>query len=56
VQTQINTSATPTFSVFVTATAAIPFNPATNRIQVRFDGGGGGGGTSVAVCTAPLCP
>src|SRR5262245_15816831 len=56
VQTQINTSATPTFSVFVSATAAVPFNPATNRIQVRFDGAGGGGGTSVAVCTAPLCP
>ena len=56
VQTQIATNATPTFSFFITATAPITFNPATNRIQVRFDGGGGGGGTSVAVCTTPLCP
>ena len=44
VQTQINTNATPTFSVFVTASAPIPFNPATNRIQVRFEGDGGGAG------------
>ena len=56
VQTQINTNATPTFSVFASSTSPIAFNPATNRIQVCFDGGGGGGGTSVAVCTAPLCP
>jgi hypothetical protein len=56
VQTQINTDATPTFAVFVTGTGPIPFAPATNRIQVRFEGGGGGGGTSAAVCAVPLCP
>jgi hypothetical protein len=57
VQTQINTGATPTFAVFVdSGVHAIPWSPATNRIQVILEGGGGGGGTSVAVCTQPLCP
>jgi hypothetical protein len=53
VQAQINAGATPTFGVFVSADTPIPFDPATNRIQVHLEGGGG---TSVAVCTAPLCP
>jgi poly(3-hydroxybutyrate) depolymerase len=56
VQTQINSGATPTFGFFVTGTAPVAFDPANNRIQVRFQGGGGGGGTSVAVCSVPLCP
>ena len=56
VQTQINSGATPTFGAFVTGTGPIPFDPANNRIQFHLEGGGGGGGTSVAVCTAPLCP
>jgi glucose/arabinose dehydrogenase len=56
VQTQIEAGATPTFGIFVHADTPIPFDPATNRIQVHLAGGGGGGGTSVAVCTAPLCP
>jgi hypothetical protein len=56
VQTQIATNATPTFGIFVSADQPIPFDPATNRIQVHLEGGGGKGGTSVAVCTQPLCP
>src|SRR5262249_33580462 len=36
VTTQINAGATPTFSVFVSSTAFIPFDPANNRIFVRF--------------------
>ncbi len=56
VQTQVATGATPTFGVFVTGTAPIPFDPANSRIQVHLEGGGGGGGTSVAVCSVPQCP
>jgi hypothetical protein len=53
--TVIAAGGTNTFSIFVTATGTVVFNPGTNRIQVDFTGGGGGGGTSVAVCTAS-CP
>jgi hypothetical protein len=56
VQTQVAAGATPTFGVFVSAEASIPFDPATNRIQVHIEGDGGGGGTGVAVCTQPGCP
>jgi len=44
---------TPTFSIFVQASAAVPFAPATSRIFVRFLDGGGvsHGATSVAVTT-----
>jgi hypothetical protein len=48
---------TPTFSVFTTASAAIPFNPAASRIFVRFEDASGvsHGSTSVAVETdAPM--
>lgn len=43
----------PTFSIFATATASIPFAPATNRIFVRFKDANGTshGSTSVAVDT-----
>ncbi len=46
--------ATPTFSVFVTTSAAIPLAPATARIFLRFLDGNGisHGATSVAVATA----
>jgi hypothetical protein len=55
VNSDIAADETNTFSIFVTATGTVVFNPGTNRIQVDFTGGGGGGGTSVAVCTAS-CP
>ncbi len=53
VTTTINSNATPTFAVFVTQTATVPFAPATNRIFVRFRDGSGvvRGSTSVAVRT-----
>ena len=53
VTTQINAGETPTFGVFVTGTATVPFAPATNRIFVRFTDAGGvtRGSTSVAVRT-----
>ncbi len=45
--------ATPTFSVFATATAAVPFAPAASRIFLRFTDAAGQphGATSVAVTT-----
>jgi virginiamycin B lyase len=45
--------ATPTFSIFATATGSIPFAPQTNRIFVRFfdTSGAERGSTSVAVTT-----
>jgi virginiamycin B lyase len=53
VSTTINTNATPTFAIFATASSAIPFAPATNRIFVRFADASGAirGSTSVAVQT-----
>jgi hypothetical protein len=53
VTTQINAGGTPTFSVFLSASAFIPFDPANNRIFVLFKDGQGitRGSTSVAVQT-----
>jgi hypothetical protein len=56
VSTSIASNGTPTFSVFVTQSAAVVPDPATKRIFVRFtdDGGVVRGSTSVAVkTTAP---
>ncbi len=45
--------ATPTFSIFLQATGAIPPNPADSRVFVRFTDAAGNfhGSTSVAVRT-----
>jgi len=53
VATQITANATPTFGVFVTATESVTFDPARNRIVVRFVDSGRvtRGATSVAVRT-----
>jgi hypothetical protein len=53
VSTTINAGATPTFGIFVQGNGNVPFDPAGNRIFVRFKDGGGvtRGSTSVAVRT-----
>jgi hypothetical protein len=52
VTTTIGAGQTPTFSIFVTATGIVTFDPAHNRIFVRFkDGAITRGSTSVAVRT-----
>jgi hypothetical protein len=53
VTTDIAASATPTFGIFVTATGAVPFDPADSRVFVQFSGSDGAvrGATSVAVAT-----
>jgi hypothetical protein len=53
VSTTINANATPTFGIFVQGNGNVPFDPAGNRIFVRFKDGGGvtRGSTSVAVRT-----
>ena len=53
VTTQIDANTTPTFGIFVQGNGNVPFNPATNRIFVRFKDGGNvtRGSTSVAVRT-----
>jgi hypothetical protein len=53
VTTTINAGATPTFGIFVQGNGTVPFDPAGNRIFVRFKDSGGvtRGSTSVAVRT-----
>jgi hypothetical protein len=53
VTTTINANATPTFGIFVAASAAVPFDPAGSRIFVKFSDSGNAvrGETSVAVTT-----
>ena len=53
VTTQINANATPTFAIFAQGNGNVPFDPAGNRIFVRFKDGGDitRGSTSVAVRT-----
>ena len=54
VTTTIGANATPTFSIFVSGDGSfVPFDPANNRVTVRFRDGGGvtRGSTSVAVQT-----
>ncbi len=51
--TQIGADETPTFGIFVQGTGNIPFDPANNRIFLRFRDVGGEvrGATSVAART-----
>jgi subtilisin family serine protease len=53
VTTTINAGATPTFGIFVTGAGTVPFEPAVNRVFVRFKDAGAitRGSTSVAVRT-----
>ena len=49
----INTNDTPTFGIFIAGQGLVAFNPATNRVFVRFKDQNGviRGSTSVAVRT-----
>src|SRR5262249_26953735 len=56
VMLRIDANDKPTFSVFVTASGTVPFDPVNNRIFVRFRDSGGltRGLTSVAVSAGPF--
>lgn len=58
VTSTVNSSATPTFGIFVSSTGDVPFDPANNRIFVRFVDGSGAlrGATSVALRTEEIIP
>ena len=58
VTTTINANARPTFGIFVQGNGNVPFDPAGNRIFVRFKDVDGvtRGSTSVAVRTSDPCP
>jgi len=58
VTTTVNSSATPTFGIFVSSTGDVPFDPANNRIFVRFADSTGAlrGATSVALRTEEIIP
>ena len=58
VTTPINANAIPTFGIFITGHETIPFDPAANRIFVRFASADGvtRGSTSVAVRTGVSTP
>ncbi len=58
ISTEIAAQATPTFGFFVTADGDVPFDPATNRVFVRFTDqfGATRGSTSVALRTVELTP
>jgi hypothetical protein len=53
VSANIAAGATPTFAIFITGLGNVPFDPAVNRVFVRFTDGGGvvRGATSVAIRT-----
>ena len=53
VSTTINANSTPTFGVFVAGSGTVPFDPANNRVNLRFSDPSGTirGSTSVAVRT-----
>ena len=53
VSTQIDAGATPTFTILITASGAVAFDPAISRVFVRFKDAGNivRGATSVAVRT-----
>jgi hypothetical protein len=53
VSTTINAGDTPTHGIFVTGSGKVPFDPAKNRVCVRFEDSDGGtrGATSVVVRT-----
>lgn len=50
---QINAGDTPTFAIFVVGNGTVAFDPAVNRVFVRYKDGSGAtrGATSVAVQT-----
>lgn len=58
VTTQVNSDATPTFGIFVSSSGDVPFDPANNRIFVRFEDSAGAvrGATSVALRTEQIVP